>query len=78
MTRTIDGASYVCSGGCFALVDAGTDGIDCSRVGCSPPPTCDVGCTAPCGCCPCAEGETIGEDGGMLVCSGGCWAPASG
>ncbi len=80
--------SYVCTGGCWSapLTDAGGEagndagdagkdgsGIDCSRVGCSMPPMCDVGCTAECGCCPCAEGETMGS----FVCKGGCWAPAS-
>lgn len=51
----------------------GTGGatIDCSMVGCSPPPMCDTGCTAPCGCCPCAEGSLMGS----YVCTGGCYAP---
>jgi len=31
---------------------------------------CATGCTATCGCCPCAEGTRQGS----LVCQGGCWA----
>jgi hypothetical protein len=31
---------------------------------------CATGCTATCGCCPCAEGTWQGN----LVCRGGCWA----
>jgi hypothetical protein len=44
--------------------------IDCSLVGCAMPPLCANGCTATCGCCPCAEGTW--QDN--LVCQGGCWA----
>jgi hypothetical protein len=29
-----------------------SDGIDCSTVGCAPPPPCGQPCTEPCGCCP--------------------------
>jgi hypothetical protein len=46
--------------------------IDCSMVGCSPPPMCATGCTATCGCCPCADGTWQGN----LLCQGGCWAVA--
>jgi hypothetical protein len=31
---------------------------------------CAIGCTATCGCCPCAEGTWQGA----LACQGGCWA----
>lgn len=52
---------------------AGTGGIDCSNVGCSPPPMCDPGCTATCGCCSCADGEKIPVTGGFNLCQGGCY-----
>ena len=56
--------------------NAGTGGstIDCALVGCSPPPMCATGCTATCGCCPCADGTWQGD----LVCRGGCWAVPDG
>ena len=59
--------------------DAGDAGntessIDCSRVGCAPPPMCSTGCTETCGCCSCAEGEEFQVEGGVLVCTGGCYA----
>ncbi len=79
-TFQLSSGSYVCNGGCLAKLtpdggtDAGSDaGIDCSRVGCAPPPFCDSGCTAPCGCCSCSEGQVQGG----FVCSGGCFAPIS-
>ena len=64
----VNGAT--CKDGCFVRPpDLGS--IDCSRVGCAPPPLCSSGCTAACGCCACAE-ETV--EGG-LRCTGGCYAP---
>jgi len=68
-TFPINGRLHVCKGGCFEPVtddgsvarDAGPDTsepIDCSNVGCAPPTACDEACTAPCGCCRCADGET--------------------
>lgn len=56
-------------GGADASGQAGESSIDCSQVGCSPPPLCSTGCTEQCGCCPCTEGEVQGE----LVCTGGCF-----
>jgi hypothetical protein len=36
---------------------------------------CSTGCTEPCGCCPCAEGEHYGQsDASPYVCKGGCYA----
>lgn len=29
-----------------------SDALDCSLVGCAPPPPCGQPCTEPCGCCP--------------------------
>ncbi len=58
-----------------SVATGGTSGgIDCSRVGCAAPPLCSVGCTEPCGCCPCSEG-TVQDN---LVCANGCWASAAG
>ncbi len=51
-----------------------SSGIDCSQVGCAAPPLCSVGCTEPCGCCPCSEGTVQSN----LVCTNGCWASAAG
>jgi hypothetical protein len=60
--------------------DAGADThdstIDCSAVGCSPPPLCSEGCQAVCGCCACAEGSTSSIGGTVHVCRGGCDAPS--
>jgi hypothetical protein len=56
-----------------AANDALSDGIDCSNVGCSPPPLCSEGCTAVCGCCACGQGDTISTEAGTLVCNGGCY-----
>jgi hypothetical protein len=50
--------------------------IDCSAVGCSPPPLCSEGCQAVCGCCACAEGSTSSIGGTVHVCRGGCYAPS--
>lgn len=59
--------------------DGGTDagpmadaGIDCSSVGCGAAPICGQACDAPCGCCPCTDGEEMGTG---YVCEGGCFAP---
>ena len=78
-TFHVAGKPYVCQDQCLEPVseDAGSDAaLDCSTVGCSPPPLCDTGCTARCGCCSCARGETLRLDGGSLVCSDGCYEPA--
>ena len=46
---------------------------NCAMVGCSPPPLCSEGCTAPCGCCPCTTGQRSGD----LICTkNGCYASA--
>ena len=46
---------------------------NCAMVGCSEPPLCSVGCTAPCGCCACGLGERRGD----LICTkSGCYASA--
>ena len=46
---------------------------NCAMVGCSEPPLCSVGCTAPCGCCLCGVGERRGD----LICTkSGCYASA--
>lgn len=61
----------VCKNGCFQRpADLGTT-QDCSNVGCAAPPLCSIGCTAPCGCCPCSDGT---QSGG-LRCQGGCYVP---
>lgn len=52
----------------------GSSSIDCSAVGCAAPPMCDTGCEAPCGCCPCGDGQVQAVNGEDLVCTGGCWA----
>jgi len=81
----IEGRPHVCKAGCLEPApdagnmasDSGSDAaepIDCSRVGCAPPTPCDEPCTAPCGCCSCAEGEMISRDGGSLICKNGCYA----
>lgn len=47
-------------------------GPNCANVGCAPPRICSEGCTAPCGCCLCTPGQTLGE----LVCNQkGCYGP---
>ena len=62
-------------GGAGASGRGGTGGsVDCSTIGCAPPPMCSVGCTAVCGCCACGEGTTQGD----LICTGGCWRPLEG
>jgi hypothetical protein len=69
------GCGQVDSGG---VRDAGSDAdassVDCSLVGCAPPPLCSTGCTEPCGCCPCAEGEIATRGGTSYRCTGGCFA----
>lgn len=69
------GSSGGSGGAVGGSAGVGAGGIDCSNVGCGPPYVCTEGCSAPCGCCPCAEGalQTIG--GVSYVCSGGCYAP---
>jgi hypothetical protein len=59
---------------------AGTGGnaggsVDCSNVGCAPPPLCADGCSETCGCCSCADGEIIERTGTSYRCEGGCYAP---
>ncbi len=53
-------------------------GSSCANVGCAPPALCSEGCTEPCGCCPCSEGEIVTRTGQSYQCSGGCFAPAAG
>jgi hypothetical protein len=53
---------------------AGTSTINCAAVGCGPPPVCGSACSAPCGCCICADGERQDD----LVCRGGCYAAVDG
>lgn len=62
--------------GGFAGMGTG-GGIDCSNVGCGAPPVCTEGCGAPCGCCPCADGDTEVVNGTTYVCGGGCYAPVA-
>jgi hypothetical protein len=57
----------VCKGGCFERKPQ----VDCSKVGCAPPPLCSTGCTETCGCCSCADGTVQGG----LKCMGGCYVP---
>jgi hypothetical protein len=64
----VNGAT--CKDGCF--VRPSRQDVDCSNVGCAPPPLCATGCTEACGCCSCADGEV--QNG--LLCVGGCYAPA--
>jgi len=49
--------------------------IDCSNVGCAPPPLCETGCQEVCGCCACAEGMPFSMNGTAYICQGGCYAP---
>lgn len=64
------------SGGAAGSGSGGNGGsIDCSNVGCAPPPFCSEGCTATCGCCGCAEGESQLIGGEPYLCRGGCLAP---
>jgi hypothetical protein len=56
------------TGGATGKIDGGV--IDCSNLGCAAPPFCSTGCTNPCGCCPCTEGETMNK----YLCVGGCWS----
>lgn len=50
-------------------------GLDCSVIGCGPPTMCGEACDAPCGCCPCGDGDEMSAGGVAYVCAGGCWAP---
>lgn len=62
-----------------AAIDASADGgINCAVVGCGPAPICGQACSAPCGCCPCNNGDTISQDGGTLVCMNGCYVEQNG
>jgi hypothetical protein len=55
-----------------------TSGVDCSNVGCAPPPLCSTGCQETCGCCPCLDGQMMSDpQNGDLVCNGGCYEPAA-
>ncbi len=72
------GASAAGGSGASGGSGGGSGGIDCSRVGCGPPPMCDTGCTETCGCCSCGEGATSAVDGGLLVCTGGCYTFVTG
>lgn len=56
---------------------AGTGGstINCALVGCAMPPLCATRCKEPCGCCPCADGQSQTINGAQYVCAGGCYAP---
>lgn len=66
-----DGAARADGGG-----DAASDddaGIDCSVIGCGAPVVCGEACDAPCGCCPCGDGEEIMRGGTSYVCTGGCY-----
>jgi len=53
-------------------------GIDCSVIGCGAPTVCGMACGAPCGCCPCGDGEMITLDGRDYVCVGGCYVATTG
>jgi hypothetical protein len=75
--------SLVCKGGCYepAMPDGGasdaSDEMDCSLVGCGPPPLCGQACSEFCGCCNCAPGEMFMMDGKTFKCSadGECYEP---
>jgi hypothetical protein len=80
-TGAPDGGTSVGAGGSAGAGGTGggsgskNDGsIDCSTIGCAPPPMCSSGCTAVCGCCACGEGMVEGD----LICAGGCWKPLEG
>lgn len=73
----------VCNGGCYepAMPDGGSgdasDEMDCSLVGCGPPPLCGEACSEFCGCCNCAPNETFMMDGKTYKCAadGECYEP---
>lgn len=73
----------VCKGGCYepAPLDGGapdvSDDVDCSVVGCGPPPICGMACGEVCGCCNCAAGEMITVEGKNYKCTadGACYEP---
>ena len=69
-TGGVAGSGGSGAGGAGGSTGTGGSGIDCALVGCAMPPMCATGCTATCGCCPCADGTWQGD----LVCRGGCWA----
>lgn len=61
------------------LQGCGEDGsdVDCSTAGCALAPVCGQGCDAPCGCCPCVEGDTVDIGGELHACTAdGCYAPS--
>ena len=61
-------------GGGITGATGGTTSFSCAAVGCSETPLCSEGCTAPCGCCPCAVGERRSD----LICTkSGCYASAA-
>jgi hypothetical protein len=66
------GGSIGGAGNSGGALSTGGSSVDCSLVGCGAPPLCATGCFEPCGCCPCAEGES---NGAGYVCVGGCYAP---
>jgi hypothetical protein len=55
----------------------GSGGLDCSTVGCAPPPMCDTGCTAACGCCSCGDGDLFDGPSGPMICQNGCFVPVA-
>lgn len=65
----VNGAT--CKDDCFVRPPDQGATVDCSNAGCAAPPLCSTGCTAVCGCCPCAEGTV--QSG--LRCTGGCYVP---
>lgn len=79
--RATGGSDEPASGGGATggtATEPGTGGvgvIDCSTIGCAAPPLCATGCTEPCGCCLCPDGEAVDIDGVKHACVGGCWAP---
>lgn len=72
------GLGGACGGGVeTSTTGSATSGADCSKVGCAPAPLCSTGCQESCGCCSCADGDTMNDpQDGPLVCNGGCYEPA--
>lgn len=50
---------------------------ECANAACSLPPLCGRGCTARCGCCGCADGQTFRVAGNPYVCQNQCLEPVS-
>lgn len=70
---TVTGGSTGIGGTTGATGGTTSSAPDCALVGCSEPPLCSEGCTAPCGCCFCTPGERRGD----LICTkSGCYAQA--